>query len=121
MRIETVLPMEDAIALMWAPESPRGNVELCEIEWNAQYRTDDCNLEILVRPNDSGTLIKSLPASYQSVTEDGETYYTSSSNDDIAYTNGTHSIQIRQANRAGGSKVNYHTLSECKAILALLG
>ncbi len=120
-RIETVLPMDDAIALMWAPESPRGNVNLQEAEWNAQYCTDDCNLEILIRPNDGGALVRSLPSSYQAVIEGEETYYTASSGDDIAYTNGTHSVQIRQANRAGGNNVDYHTLSECKAILALLG
>ena len=119
-RIESVLPMEDAIALMWAPQSPRGSVQLIEIEWNAQYRTDDCNLEILIRPNDSGALIKSLSASYQTVNEDGETWYMSSSGDDIVYTNGVESVQIRQAKRSGGKPVDYLTLSECKAILALL-
>lgn len=119
--IETVLSMDDAIALINAPESPKGKIKLCETEWNAQYRTDACNLEILIRPNDNGALIKSLSSSYQTQTENGETYYTASAGDDIVYTDGVSSVQIRQANRAGQNAQNYHTLDECKAILALLG
>lgn len=118
--VQDVLSMDDAIALMFAPESPKGGVKLTETEWNAQYRTESCNLELLIRPDDNGAYIKSLSSSYQPVTEDGETYYVSSSGDAIVYTDGTNSIEIRQANRAGGNAENHHTLSECKAILALL-
>lgn len=119
--IENILSMDDAIALMASPESPRGSVELSEVEWNAEYRTDACDLQIMIRPNDVGALTRSLSASYQTQTEGEETYYVSASNDEIVYTDGQHSVQIRQANRAGKSAPDYHTLSECKAILALLG
>ena len=57
----------------------------------------------------------------QEITQDGETYFVSSAGDDIVYTDGTHSVQIRQANRSGQNAPDYHTISECKAILALLG
>ena len=119
--IETVLSMDDAIALINSPETPKGKVKLIETEWNAQYRTDACNLEILIRPNDNGALTRSLSSSYQVQTENGETFYASSSEDDIVYTDGINSVQIRQANRAGQTAQSYHTLSECKAILSLLG
>lgn len=119
--IESYLSMDDAIALMQSPESPKGSVKLLEVEWNANYRTDACMLEILIRPNDGGKLVKSLPASYQVQTEGDDTYYVSSSGDEIVYTDGVHSVQIRQANLAGAESVSYHTLSECKAILNLIG
>ncbi len=119
--IENYVSMDDAIALITNPSSPKGSVKLSEEEWNAQYRLDACNLEVLIRPNDNGALCKALPSSYQTVTENGETYYVSASGDDIVYTDGTHSVQIRQANRAGYNATNYHTISECKAVLALLG
>ena len=118
---EAHLSMDEAIALMKSPVSPGEKVKLSEEEWNAMFQTDTCNLEVLIRPNDNGALIKSLPASYSAKEEAGETVYVSGAGDEIAYTNGTDSIQIRQANRAGTEQINYHTLSECKAILALLG
>ncbi len=119
--IEDYLSMDDAVKLIAKPTAPRGSVKLAEEEWNAQYKTDTCILEVLIRPNDKGALCKALPSSYQTITENGETYYTSSSGDDIVYTDGTHSVQIRQANNADTNAENYHTLPECKAILALLG
>lgn len=119
--IENYLSIDNAVKLISNPTAPKGGVKLMEEEWNAQYRTDVCVLEVLIRPNDNGALCKRLPSSYQTMTENGETYYVSSSGDDIVYSDGTHSVQIRQANRAGTNAVNYHTLSECKAILALLG
>ena len=118
--IESILSMDDAIALIQKPTSPGSGIKFCDAEWNAQYRTDACNLEILIRPDDNGALVRELAATYQETAENGETYYTSSSGDDIAFSDGKHSVQIRQANRAGQSAPNYHTLSECKAILALL-
>jgi len=120
-RIENILSMDDAIALMNAPETLPKGVALEDAEWDAQFRTDACNLEILIRPNDSGALVKSLPSSYHEETEDDASFNVSSSGDDIVYTDGVHSVQIRQANRSGYDAPNYHTLSECKAILALLG
>ena len=119
--IETLLSMDDAISLMKSPNAPVKGISFIDEEWNAQFRTDACNLEILIRPNDSGALVKSLPSSYQEITQDGETYFVSSAGDDIVYTDGTHSVQIRQANRSGQNAPDYHTISECKAILALLG
>ncbi len=119
--IENILSPEEAAELIKSPEAPKGSIKLCEAEWNAQFRTDACNLEILIRPNDSGSLVRSLSSSYQAVTENGDTYYTSSAGDDIVYSDGVSSVQIRQANRAGKSAENYHTLDECKAILAILG
>lgn len=119
--IETVLSMDDAIALINAPEAPKGKVRLLETEWNALYRTEASNIEVLIRPNDNGALIKSLPSSYQAQTENGETFYIPSAGDEILYTDGVNSVEIRQANRAGQNAQSYHTLSECKAILALLG
>ena len=120
-RIESILSMDDAIALIGSPESPKGNIKLDAIEWNAQYRTEACNLDILIRPHDNGSLVKSLSSSYFAQTENGDTYYVASAGDDIVYTDGVHSVQIRQANRTGNNAENYHTLSECKAILAMLG
>lgn len=119
--METILSADDAIALMNRPTAPKDGVRFLEEEWNAQFRTEGCNLEILIRPNDGGRLVRSLPASYTAQTEGDDVYYVSSSRDDIVYTNGTHSVQIRQANRSGVASESYHTLSECKAILALLG
>lgn len=118
--IESVLSLDNAIALIENPTSPKSGIKLCDVEWNAQYRTDACNLEILIRPDDNGALIKALVATYREKAENGETYYTSSSGDDIVFSNGRHSVQIRQANRAGQSAPNYLTISECKEILALL-
>ena len=118
--IESVLSMDDAIALIENPTSPRSGIKFCDAEWNAQYRTDACNLEILIRPDDNGALVTEVSSIYREMTENGETYYTSSTGDDIVFTDGRHSVQIRQANRAGQSAPNYHTLSECKAILAML-
>ncbi len=119
--IESVLSMDDAIALIETPTSPKPGITFCDEEWNAQYRTDASNLEILIRPNDKGALVKGLSASYQAQTENGETYYTSSAGEEIFFTNGVHSVEILQINRSGQSAPNYLTLSECKAILALLG
>lgn len=118
--VEDYLSMDEAIVLIGSPESTKGGVSFCASEWNAQYRTDPCNLEILIRINDGGALVKSLPATYQAQTENGETFYVSSIGDDIVYTDGSHSVQIWQANRAGQTAPSYLNLSECKAILALL-
>ena len=119
--IEDILSLTDAVELINSPESPSRKIKFCEAEWNALYRTDACNLEILIRPNDKGALIKSLSSGYLAQTEGGETYYISSGDDEIAYTDGTNSVQIRQANRSGADVQSYHTLSECKAVLSLLG
>ena len=119
--IERVLSLDDAIALISDPSSPKGRLKLAEEEWNALYRLEGCNLEILVRSNDKGALAKSLSSKFEAHTENGETYYTSATEKDIVYTDGTHSVRIRQTDRAGFSSEDYHTLSECKAILALLG
>ena len=121
VHMETILSMDDAIALIAAPESPKGSIKLLESEWNAQYRTDVSNLDILIRPNDKGALTRSLSSSYQPQTENGETFYVPASDDEIVYTDGVHSVQIRQINRSADNIPNYHTLTECKAILALLG
>lgn len=120
LHIETVLSMDDAIALIAAPESPQDSVKLLEAEWSAQYRTEACNLDILIRPNDKDALVKSLSSSYRQQTENGETYYVSSAGDEIVYSDGTSSVQIRQGNRSAENITNYLTLSECKAILTLL-
>ena len=119
--IERILSVDDAIALIADPASPKGRLKLAEEEWNAMYRLAGCNLEILVRANDKGSLVKSLSSKYEPYTENGETYYISSFENGIAYTDGTHSVQIRQSDRADVPSDNYHTLSECKAVLALLG
>lgn len=119
-RIEKCLSMNDAIALIAAPETPTGSVTLSEVEWDAYYRNSACNLEIVIRPNDQGAMLRSPEAGYTPETEGDETYYVSDRNDAIMYTDGVHSIHIRQANRSGADPESYHTLSECKAILALL-
>lgn len=121
LHMETILSLDDVIAFIAAPESPKAGVKLLETEWSAQYRTDTSNLDILIRPNDKGALTRSLPSSYQAQTENGETYYVSSYGDEIVYTDGVSSVQIRQLNRSSQDVPDYHTLSECKAILALLG
>lgn len=121
IRIETMLSMDDAIALIGSPASPKGKVKLCETEWSALYRTEACNLNILIRPNDNGDYLKTLSDTYQAETENSESYYTSTVGDEIVYSDGKNSIHIIQANRSGQNAPNYHTLSECKAILALLG
>ena len=118
--IEDILSLTDAVELINSPESPSRKIKFCEAEWNALYRTDACNLEILIRPNDKGALVNGRPSTYEAHTENGETYYTSSTGGGIFYTNGVHSVQILQANRAGQSAPNYLTLDECKAILAIL-
>ena len=119
--IENYLSMDDAIALIDSPESPSCKCKLSETEWNAQFRTDACNLEILIRPNDGGALVQSLGSSYIEQTENGETFYAASNGDEIVYTDGVSSVQIMQATRSGQASQNYLTVSECKAILALLG
>jgi hypothetical protein len=119
--IENYLSMDDAIALMKHPSAPKGAVRFIEEEWNALYRTKECSLEILIRPNDGGKLCRTLSSSYAAVTEGDDTYYVSNSRDDVVYTNGVHSVQIRQATFAGAASETYNTLSECKAILALIG
>lgn len=119
--VENVLSMDEAIALMAAPDAPPKGIKVLESEWNCVFRTDASNLQILIRPNDSGALMKSLSASFLQQTAGEDTYYISSSNDSIVYSNGTHSVQILQANRSGSESVDYLTLDECKAILALLG
>ena len=119
--IESILSMDEAIAMMSSPAVSLANAKLTGTEWNAYFVTDACNLEILVRPNDGGALVRSLSATHTANTEDGETIYVDKKGDDVAYTNGVDSVRIRQADRADAAHTDYHTLSECKAILALLG
>ena len=119
-RIESVLSMDKAIALIGSPESPKGKIKLRETEWDARYQNDGYDLEVMIRANDKGALIKELSDKYQAQTENGETYYISDNKDTVAYTDGVSSVQIRQEKRRGHDAPSYLTISECKAILALL-
>lgn len=60
-------------------------------------------------------------SSYETRTEDGETYLYSEKDLAILCTDGTHTVWMRQANRAGSEHTLYSTLDECKVILAMLG
>ena len=119
--IESLLSMDEAIALMNDPSSPGASVTLSDTEWDAYFTMDGCNLDVLLRPNDGGALIGSLSATHSAREENGETIYATEKGDDVAYTNGVDSIRIRQADRAGADHTDYHTLSECREILAYLG
>ena len=120
-RVENYLSLDDAIAVMSDPFSPSEKIRLTETEWNAYFDLDACTLDILIRPGDGGTLVNSLSASHMAQNTDEDTIYVDKKGDDVAYTNGVDSVRIRQADRAGAEHTDYHTLSECKAILALLG
>jgi len=118
--VEDVLSFEEAIALIASPETPPNGIDLTEREWNAYFRTDSCNLEVLLCPEDGGKLLRALPSSFSAKTVDGETIYVSNIGDAIIFTDGTNSVEIRQANRVGTDPTIYNTLTECKALLALL-
>ena len=119
LQIETLLSMDEAIKLIEQPTAEIAGLKHLSEEWSAFYRLESCNLEILIDPNDGGSLYRQSESTYESRTENGETYLCS--NDTIVYTDGSSSVLIRQANRSGAEHVSYITLSECKAILAMLG
>ena len=119
--VTSMLTLNEAAALMRSPTKTPAGVTLQSDEWDLYFRMDSCNLEIYVYPNDNGKHASALNDTYESQEENGETYLYSSREQAILYTDGTNSIMIRQANRAGSEHVAYCTLSECKAILALLG
>lgn len=118
--IEDCLGMDEAIRLMQSPLSPSGRIQLNNVFWDAYFRLDGCNLNADIRPNDGGAMIASLGSDFAAQQDGAETWYLSSHGDEIAYTDGTNSVRIRQSNRAGQSPENYLTLEECKDILALL-
>ncbi len=120
-RVEDVLSFDEAISLVLSPETPPDGIVLTERNWNAYFRTASCNLELLICVDDGGALAASLSDSYVSKTEDGETYFVSDYGNTIVWTDGTNSVEIRQANRTGADPVSYNTLSECREVLALLG
>lgn len=119
--VEDALSFDEAIELIASPETPPNGILLTDREWSAYFRTPTCNLEVMIRPDDGGAMTRSLPVSFSGKTEDGETVYVSGIGDTIVWTDGTSSVEIRQANRAGVEAVSYNTLSECRELLALLG
>ena len=120
-QMQSLLSAEDAIALIQDPYAKINGLTLQKEEWSAYYRLDACNLEISIVPNDGGKAYRALQSTYEERSEGGETYLFSESDQAIAYTNGTDTVHIRQSNRSGKEHVAYSTLSECKALLALLG
>lgn len=121
LAIDSVLTMDEAIALIEHPLSPKGDVSLQKEEWSAYYRLDACNLEISVFPNDDGKQYRLAESEAEQRTEDGETYLFNASENLILYSNGTDTVSIRQINRSGKDHVAYNTVSECKALIAMLG
>jgi hypothetical protein len=120
-RAEDVLSFEDAIALIVSPETLPEGIVLTEREWNAYFKTPSCNLDVMICPDDGGALTRSLPSSFSEKTEDGETIYVSEIGDTIVWTDGASSVEIRQVSRADTEPASYNTLSECRALLSLLG
>lgn len=117
--IEDHLDMDGAIALMASPLSPQGDLQFVRAEWDAYFRTEGCNLEILILPENGSAAVASLDPAFAATQEDGETVYVSDDGCGIAYTDGTGFVHIRQLNRSGNTE-QYLTLSECRVILALL-
>ena len=118
--IEDHLSMDEAIALMASPLQSCGDLVFADAEWSLYFRPAGCNIEIVVLPSDNGAAIASLGSEFSAQPTDGETLYVSQNGFEIAYTDGTNSVRIRQLNHSGETAENYLTLSECKAILALL-
>ena len=119
--MESLLSIDQALQLMQNPKAAIDGLLLCDEEWSAYYRLDSCSLEISVFPDDRGAHVQSCDETFSERTEDGETYLMRDSDGFIFYTNGAHSIAIRQSNRSGMEHTSYNTLTECKAILAMLG
>lgn len=119
--MEDHLSMDDVIALFASPLAPRDGITLIDTEWDVYLRPEGCNLEIVILPSDGGRTIRKLDSDFTAREEDGETVYVSGEGNEIAYTDGTSSVRIRQTNRSGGGAANYLTLTECKALLAVLG
>ncbi len=120
LSIENVLSIDEAIALFEQPTSPNGDIVLLKTECSAYFRLASCNLEISIYPNDDGKQYRISTSDAEQRTEDGETYLYVVSDNRIIYTNGTDTVTIRQTNRSGEEHVAYNTLSECKALLAML-
>ncbi len=118
--IEDHLSLDDAAALITSPIAPRGDLRLIDTEWDVYLRPEGCNLEFVIKPEDGGSTVRKLDSTFTAREEDGETVYESENGDEIVYTDGICSVRIRQTKRSGGNSKNYLTLSECKAILALL-
>ena len=118
--LASVLSLSDAVALMRSPLDPPDGVTFTSEEWAAYYRTDACNLEIYVYPNDGGKHYAAPDEHYEELTEGGDTYLCSDYELAVLYTDGTNTVWIRQANRSGSEHTLYTTLDECKAILTLL-
>lgn len=119
--IESILSMDEAIALIEDPATQIEGLTLLNDEWSAYYRLDSCNLDISLYPEDGGKHYRQLSSTYEERTEDGKTYLFNSHDNAIAYTNGTDTVVIKQTNRSGAEHVAYNTVAECRAILALLG
>ena len=119
--VSSILSLQEAAALIQGPLSPKGGVSLLSEEWTAYYRTQSSNLEIYVYPSDMGKACANADTDYEQRTEDGETYLYSEKDKAILYSNGTDTVWIRQADRSGFDGTLYSTLTECKAILSLLG
>ena len=71
--------------------------------------------------NDNGKHAAAPSDKYEAREEKGASYLYSEYDRAILYTDGMNSIWIRQADRADMKHKAYDTLSECKAILAMLG
>ena len=119
--MESLLSMDEAIELFEHPTSPAHGVVLQNEEWSAFYRLDSCYLDISIYPNDGGRQYRLAESSADAREESGESYLYDTSVDAVIYTNGTSTVRIRQSNRSETEHVSYNTLSECKAILAMLG
>lgn len=122
LQMENVLSMQEAIDLFNDPGAAGvEGVSLLLEEWSVYCRLDACNLEISVYPGDMGKQYRSLADTYEARSEDGESYLYDESDGAVAYTNGTDTVCIKQINRSGAEHVAYNTVSECKALLALIG
>lgn len=121
LMMQTLLSTEEAFALIRDPHAKIEGLTLQTEEWSAYLRLDACNLEISIFPNDGGRQYRLCEDTFESRTENGESYLYDTNNDAIAYTNGTDTVVIRQSNRSGAEHTPYNTLTECKALLALLG
>lgn len=118
--VESLLSMSEAIALMENPVPQSDALILINDEWTAYYRLESCNLEIELFPGDGGKQYRSLESKYEPRTEGKDSYLYLESDSIICYTDGTDTVMIKQTNRAGSEHTAYNTVTECKAILALL-
>ena len=117
----SLLSLNEAAALMRSPAEVPDGVNYLGESWNAYFRTDASNLEVYIYVDDGGKHVSAASDTYETREEKGDVYRYSEYDRAILYSDGTNSVWIRQSDRAGMKHKAYDTLSECKAILAMLG